>query len=401
MLADEEYDEEYTVTIARTIEEVEGMRLHWKKMQWHPNADIDYYLAVIKSRKEVERPHVLVLRTNDTPKAILVGRIENSQLPLSFGYKTLARPRVRTLAVVYGGTLGHVSPSYSRILLSELMKSLRNGVAELIFFNNLRIDSDFYKLAIKARGVWHRNDRPEESLHWRTSPFTTYDDFYEARTQNTRHNLRRYSKKLEKEFGLELTVKRFLEPGDLAAIMADIEKVARKSYHRGMAAGFIDSPEMQQRVSFALEKHWFRGWVLYIRNNPCAFWTGIRYGNTFFTETTGYDPQYERSHPGTYLFVKMMEDLYLEGVNVVDFGFGDAQYKRNYCEEHWKEAAVYIFAPTLKGVSIDLAKTACGFGERVGQSLLKRMDILMKVKKHWRRRLTKTGNVSQGDLEPK
>ena len=380
------------VIVARSTAEVEAMRPFWEKMQWHPNADIDYYLTVIKSRKEVERPHVLMLRSNGAVQAMLVGRIENLQLELKFGYKALLRPRARSLTIVYGGALGDVSSPHCDVLFLELTNSLDGGEFELIFFNHLRVDSDLYRSVTKTPGILRRSHLPEINLHWKTSPYTSYDEFYAERTQNTRHNLRRYSKLLEKEFGAALTVRSFSLPNELGTIMIDIEKVARKSYHRGIEAGFVDSAETRQRARFALERQRFRGWVLYVEDNPCAFWTGSRYGNTFFTETTGYDPNFERYHPGTFLFVKMMEWLYAEGVDTVDFGFGDAQYKRNYCETYWEEASAYIFAPTLKGASLNLSKTTLGLGSRFAQCLLRRMDMLMKVKKRWRNRLVKKNN---------
>jgi hypothetical protein len=378
--------------VATTIEEVEDLRPFWEQMQWHPNADIDYFLTVIKYRKEVETPYVLLLRTDDKVKAMLVGRIEKFQLELKFGYKVLLKPNVRSLTIVYGGVLGDFSSSNCDVIFSEIINLLDNGAFELVFFNHLKIDSSLYRAVTETHGILRHGNLSEISLHWKTAPFKSYDEFLGKRTQNTRHNLRRYSKALQKEFGEAVTVKKFSKPDELDTLMAHTEEIAKKSYHRGIAAGFSATPEVQQRVLLALERKLFRSWILYVNDHPCAYWTGLRYGDTFFTETTGYVPDYDRYHPGTFLFVKMMEGLSAEGVTSVDFGFGDAQYKRNYCETYWEEASVHIFAPTLKGMILNLSKTALGLGSRFSHRILGRMDMLMKVKKRWRNRLVKKGN---------
>ena len=49
------------------------------------------------------RPHVAVIDGDGEPTAMLVGRIEETRLPVAFGYRTVFRPRVRILTVAHGG----------------------------------------------------------------------------------------------------------------------------------------------------------------------------------------------------------------------------------------------------------------------------------------------------------
>ena len=46
-----------------------------------------------------------------------------------------------------------------------------------------------------------------------------------------------------------------------------------------------------------------------IDDKPCAFWNGTRYGKTFFTWTTGYDPAFNDDRLGLFLLVKLVEAL--------------------------------------------------------------------------------------------
>ncbi len=44
------------IVVARTVPEVEAIREVWKNWDWSPNADIDFYLHILRSRREVLRP---------------------------------------------------------------------------------------------------------------------------------------------------------------------------------------------------------------------------------------------------------------------------------------------------------------------------------------------------------
>ena len=72
----------------------------------------------------------------------------------------------------------------------------------------------------------------------------------------------------------------------------------------------------------------------------------------------------------------------------VDYGFGDAQYKRSYCNQSWREASLYFFAPTLKGLKLNAARTATIGISQFAKSVLDRTGFLTKAKRVWRKHLT-------------
>ena len=94
-----------TVEFAKTIEDVEKIRSAWMDLNWHPNADIDWFLTVANNRAEVIRPYIITVLKEGQPTLILIGRIEYTTLDIKFGYKQIWTPRLLTLSVVYGGIL--------------------------------------------------------------------------------------------------------------------------------------------------------------------------------------------------------------------------------------------------------------------------------------------------------
>ncbi len=76
-----------------------------------------------------------------------------------------------------------------------------------------------------------------------------------------------------------------------------------------------------------------RSYIVYIEGRPCAFMGGQLRDGLYLWETSGFDPQYEKSSPGTVLLAWAIRDL-IENTNceVLDFGAGgdDRDYKSRF-----------------------------------------------------------------------
>lgn len=78
-----------SLRLLRSVPEIEQIRDIWAAWQCHPNSDVDFFLAVIQSRPNVLRPHVVLACRDGVPEAMLVARLEANTVPINFGYKTL------------------------------------------------------------------------------------------------------------------------------------------------------------------------------------------------------------------------------------------------------------------------------------------------------------------------
>ena len=95
------------IEVAKTVDEVSALRGDWPAGDL--NSDIDFYLAVLKSR-QVMRPHVILLRSNERPDSFVVGRLELKPFVVPLGRKKVPLLTVRCLTLGYDGLLGaHVS----------------------------------------------------------------------------------------------------------------------------------------------------------------------------------------------------------------------------------------------------------------------------------------------------
>ncbi len=158
--------------------------------------------------------------------------------------------------------------------------------------------------------------------------------------------MRRYSKRLEKTYGDEAQVEIFRSRDQIDRLFADSALIHRETYQHVLGVGFSDEPVQRALTELAMDRGWFRGYVLYLNGTPAAFWHGNAYKGVFGIGATGFDPAFADARPGTYLLMRVVEDLAAEGsVHTLDFGFGDAEYKRHFGDECRLEEDVVLVEP--------------------------------------------------------
>lgn len=375
------------VVVVKDLCGLERIRSDWEKLQWHPNADIDYFMNFIIIQKNVKMPYVLLVYENETIESILVGRIEDTKLSFNVGYKSIYEDNVSMLAMNYGGLLGNRSPQISELLISELVKALKNNEADIVFLNALRVDSAIYRLARSLPRMISRDRIERRSTHWKMACPENLEGFLKRMSQKHRYWIRRVTKLLEKEYPGKVEYKYLHEVKDIDRLCDDAESIAKNTYQRGLGVGFNDSELTRRTLSLLATKKMLRSYFLYVNEKPCAYWIGTLYGSIFHLDYTAYDPAFQRSEPGTVLFMKMIDDLCRLKVKEIDFGFGDALYKNRYGDESWEESSVYIFSPRWKGAKLNACRTLTGKIHQLSEKIAKKAQILQKIKTGWRRKI--------------
>ena len=137
-----------------------------------------------------------------------------------------------------------------------------------------------------------------------------------------------------------------------------------------------------------LEHGWLRAYVLYRGDEPIAYWLCSVHRGTVLLRTTGFDHAYSSHRVGVYLLMRVIEDACADpGLHVLDFGPGDAPYKRHFSSESLQERSIVVFAPTARGRRINGLRTVI-----LGSALLARRaadatNLTERLKGRWRARL--------------
>jgi len=376
-------------TVATTTADVEALRPAWQaRGVSYVDAELDYFLALVRTRPEVIGPYVIVMGRPEEPDALVVARTERAPFPCRLGYTTLYRPVLRTLRVSHGGIAGADDDGTAAKVVRRIEAALAGGSADVAVVPAVRLGSALDR-ALKRIPAGVRLGRfADPAVHRRLVLPQSYEQLLATRDRKSRYNLKRQRAQLEKEFGDDLRFDVLSRPEDFDRIFADLESIAAKTYQRGLAAGFADTLERRELARVALERGWFRAWVLAIGERPVAFWQGNVLGRTYYSSSTGYDPEFTRQGVGTVLLLRVFEDLCGDpDVDVVDFGWGDADYKARWGNEEWYEHDLVVFAPSARGVRVNAIRTGILGADRAARRLGRATGLTAKVKRRWRSRL--------------
>jgi hypothetical protein len=387
-----QHDGSREILTARSFEELEAMRGTWESVELPTHEhELDFLLTRLRSRPTVVRPHTTIIVRDGHPVANALGWVEEASLECRFGYWAMYRPLLRLLVVRPSVVFQEETESVATALVKSLLACLSRGEAEAVCLYRVRTDSALYAAARQMPSFLCREWLVPNELRWTLDLPSSLESFLESRSRHARGELRNLDRRLTRKYGKRLRVSVLRSPGDQVQLSADLEHVAAKTYQRGLGIGFVGSEELRRTMKLALDRGWLRAYVLYLDDEPIAYRTGFVYKRTFFGSSTGFDPSYAHDRVGNFLLVRVIEDLCRdEVVEVLDYGRGDEQYKRRFSTSASQEADLIIFAPTVRAVRINMARSGILFAARAGQGLLRRAGLLMPLRRRWRNKLRKS-----------
>jgi CelD/BcsL family acetyltransferase involved in cellulose biosynthesis len=328
----------------------------------------------------------VVVDRGGRPEAVLVGRIDLGHISCRLGYLRLNLP-ARILCFVFGALRGNPSKENCDLIVTSILECLSDREADVAYMNFLRADSDLYRLAIQKPSRLCRDYIRITQPHFAATLATSAEGFYRGLSSGARWQAKSKQKRLIKDSAGDVKVRCFREVGELDRMIQDLEQVARNSYQRGLRVGFFDTPAVRNQLRLKAERGWLRGYVLYVTGRPAAFWIGDVNQGTFGSDYLAYDAEFGEYSPGMFLIYKVIEGFCEskgEGVSAIDFATGHAQYKQVMSNQEWSETSVYIFAPSIKGISLNLVRSVVGGMDQAIKKVLARTNLLQKVKKAWR-----------------
>jgi hypothetical protein len=387
------------VKLYTTLEEIRALRPIWEGVQWYPGADYEFFTLIVQSRSETVLPCVLVLYKNHVPISLLAGRIEKAKMPVRFGYASIMEIPVRQLVFIAGGFMGERSEAIWESLLTFAERLMIEQKIDLAIFEYLKVPSRELESAKRAFSFVRFYQAKEISKHWLLSLPTSWDGFMKSRSSKHRYWLKRLPRVLDREFPRQWNIVRYVSPDSMGKFGDAAEEVARSTYQRRLAVGFRRGEESLQRLALDARRGRLRGYVLFIREKPKAFWYCFVYKRTLYLASTGYDPAYRSYELGTILLMKILEDHCGTDVREVDFGEGDADYKRRFGSGYFVEGSAYLFAGSLRGLCLHTLHRTTIFIRGFGRNILDRLQITRRIKTRWRRKLE--GMQSSYAIEPR
>lgn len=389
----------YTVRVLRSTAELETVKTFWEQNVFHPNAQLDFYSIIVESRDDIVRPHVLVVSDGNQVVALLVGRLEENNRRLRFGYFNFHASKSRTLIIIYGGCLGLWNSEIAALATKELFSSLQRKEADLVIFHSLIESSPLLKAIPQELSVLRPRLFSSPNRHWKMNVPASLEDFLKRLNSKHRYNIRRERRLFEERFGRNTKFLCFTREDSVDALTEDIEHVASGSYHRRFGFGFVKNDETLERMRLEARQGRLRTYVLYIAGISVAFWQGTTINGTLYLGSTAYDSRLRDYTPGKLVLQYMLDDLSMNSdIREVDFGFGDADYKKQFGDCSWEEISVTVYAASLRGFFIAGLEIGSAQAREYALRLLKLVGGVELVKKYWRNLAGArrgTGTVSQ------
>lgn len=376
--------------VARTFAEIEALRPLWESLQSpFVTSDLDFILTFVRHTPQKTRPHAVVVGGKDgDPIGLISCRVEEIDLPARLGTKVVMKPRVRSLTATYGGFMGTVDEATAPRFLDALFSSVEPGEVDVVRLRMLRTGSPVHTAAVAGAPLLRRQRFARRMVHWQARVPGSLDEYLAGRSKRRRETVRRYSNRLERAYGEDARVEVFRSRDGIDRLVADSSLVHHETYQHVLGVGFSDRQVQRKLIELSMDRGWFHGYVLYLRDAPAAFWHGTAYKGVFGIGATGFDPAFADDRPGTYLLMRMIGDLCAdESVETLDFGFGDAEYKRHFGDESWTEEDVVVFEPRVRPVALNAAETALHGATRAARGTVERAGGLSRLRRLQRTRL--------------
>lgn len=373
----------------RTIDDlagIEAIRASWHALRARsevssPNNNVDMYVETVRSLPD-SSPWIGVVSRAGQVCGLVIGRRTRRSPNLRVGYVRVPLPSLSSIEIVHGGMLHDGRQATVHELTRLLDRERRSGGAELIWVNKVDVSAaSFESLSRLPLASVQRAE-----LHWRLHLDPKGFDAILARVgRKRRYNLKRSRRLVDDEFEA-VHVEHVLTPEDVERAAPVMSSINGRSYQGALGVGFTDSTNARQRLHALAEAGVLRGYILHFDERPVAFQLGAIDECVFHLQATAFDPVVERFSPGTVLQLEVIRLMTESGVKAIDYGFGDAPYKRMLDAESTNEASIHLYGCNLRGRACATIDRAVSQGESLVRRALGRGGE-NRLRKSWRAKL--------------
>jgi CelD/BcsL family acetyltransferase involved in cellulose biosynthesis len=218
--------------------------------------------------------------------------------------------------------------------------------ADCLYIEDLDHDTPLWQALherMDAAGLSIEQPRPSQP-HWRIRFPGPAGDYWKSVSAKSRYKTRRAARDLPHE------VRRYSAPTDVQTFLACAEDISQRSW-QGRRIGLRLALNERFRAHFDLLARLgaLRSYVLHHDDRPAAFVYGWQWNGRFEYEEIGYASELADNAPGRVLLYRVLEDLVADDTpEVLDFGCGDAEYKRVFGTHESASGPLVVASDTVK-----------------------------------------------------
>lgn len=229
--------------------------------------------------------------------------------------------------------------------LDTVAHYLAKDGADCIFVDDLDQNTPLWQ-AIEERkrgaGVLVAQPRPAQP-HWRLRFPRPASQYWKSLSGKTRYKARVAARRLPHE------VRRYTAPEDVDAFLTAAAQVTERSWQGRRLGPRLTLNDHRGHFQALARLGALRSYVLHHQGQPAAFVYGWQWNGRFEYEEIGYDPALADHAPGRVLLYRVLEDLIADrSPDLLDFGCGDAEYKRSFGTDESTSGPMVIASSSVK-----------------------------------------------------
>jgi CelD/BcsL family acetyltransferase involved in cellulose biosynthesis len=229
---------------------------------------------------------------------------------------------------------------------------------------------------------------PAVTIHYFIEPGTSPSEYLGRMPRKYRHELLRKRRRFTERSGGEVDLRCYRTRAEAEVFYPLACGVSRKTYQRNLLdVALPETAEFEAELRRQAERDAMRGYLLFFRGTAIAYAYGTACGDYLGFRCIGHDPAFADLSPGIVLISQALGSVIGEArFALIDFGSGEAQYKRIFATGSVRCATVLLFRPTLRHLAMVAAHVACTAASDGCASLLGRFGFKEHVKRYFRTR---------------
>jgi hypothetical protein len=218
---------------------------------------------------------------------------------------------------------------------------------------------------------------------------SSLDDYLASLPAKSRQDLKRSLRRFEGNFAGRFALSTYGSVEEVRRFLNAVRPVSERTYQaRQLSLGITPEGHIGTKVLEGARRGYARCYLLTVDGQPVAWRIGFVYAGVYCSHHVGYDPDFEKWHPGVVLHLHTVRDLSenVAAVDTLDMLYGDNDFKRKTSNLARVERNYYMFPRTARGTAVYLALKSCnGLSESLGRTI-DRIGLKARLKRWIRRR---------------
>lgn len=182
-----------------------------------------------------------------------------------------------------------------------------------------------------------------DQLNWTIQPQASLATYLASLESKRRNDLTRRLRNVYKKLGETAQLRIFDTPEHIDDYCRLMNQVYARSWHAAALAIDWELPARRALFQQLVRGRQMIGHMLMLGTRPIAYVHGYRLGGRYVLDDTGYDEEFAQLGVGSALVFQSIQDLIERHPDeLIDFGYGDNQYKRVLADRQSPCGSLYV-----------------------------------------------------------